>query len=811
MRLIDPARDLAGILQSVEKPARYVGGEFGCVEKAQAALAVAISYPDLYEIGMSNNAVRILYNILNRLPDVLCERVFAPAPDFEARIRAADVPLYSLESGRALQDFDIIGFSLGYELTLTNALAILDCGGVTLETARRGNNEPIVMIGGPAAGNPAPFGVFADCVFVGEAEGWAERAFSDLGRMKKQGAFRTDLLAYLRADPSIWHPGRTEKVRRALWRGFRSHVADTCFPVPSMRVVQDHGTVEIMRGCPNACKFCHATVYYRACRRKDRDTIAREVDHLVKSGGYREVTLSSLSSGDYGGIQELVQDLNARYAPLLVSFALPSLRVDSLGLQLLSEISQVRKSGLTFAVETAKDEWQKEVRKKAGREKVIDILREARSQGWRAAKFYFMVGLPASFDEDESSAIVEFLQAVRSATGMSLNVNVAGFIPKPHTPYERAAQIGEEKALEKIMAVKAGLRGSGFKVGYHAPFLSILEGIVSRGDQRAGQLVLDAYRRGARLDAWEEHVKTDIWREAIASAGWDVLSETCRPRDADEQLPWHLIALGLSSSEITDELPADVPLAGAWPMSASPARAQPAAAQPASAQPAEAASAQPAEAASAQPAEAASAQPAQQPTLAAAPRLGGAVWVRLLFTFAKTGRAVFISHLDLMTVMERALARAGCAARFTEGFNPKPRLEFASPLGLGITSREEVACIDLLDLDSEASFASRMNVALPRGLEILRAALVLPPAPLAPRRSLMAACWGAEYEVADAGEEPTVVRLRASDPSIKKTMEARGLWGSARAVRTRTFARGKSDEPVSYFEAFCGLSTTPPI
>ena len=777
MRLIDPVRDLADILQSVEKPARYVGGEFGCIEKMQAALAVAISYPDLYEIGMSNNAVRILYNILNGLPDVLCERVFAPAPDFEARIRAAGVPLYSLESGRALEDFDIIGFSLGYELTITNALAILDCGGVTLETARRGNAEPIVIVGGPAAGNPAPFGVFADCVFIGEAEGWAEPVFSDLGRMKKQGASRTDLLAYLRADPSIWHPGRAEKVRRALWRGFSSHFADTCFPVPSMRVVQDHGTVEIMRGCPNACKFCHATVYYRACRRKGADTVVQEVDHLVKAGGYREVTLSSLSSGDYGGIQELVRDLNSRYASLLVSFALPSLRVDSLGLQLLSEISQVRKSGLTFAIETAKDEWQKEVRKKAGREKVIEILKEARSRGWRAAKFYFMVGLPGSFHEDESSAIVEFLQSVRSATGMSLNVNVAGFIPKPHTPYERAAQIGEEKALEKIMAVKDGLRGNGFKVGYHAPFLSILEGIVSRGDHRAGLLVLDAFRRGARLDAWEEHVKTDVWRSAIAAADWQVISETCRPRNADEQLPWHFVALGLSNSAI-----ADAPLG-------------------------------------------------QQPprTSAVSNRAGSETrptavtgWVRVLFTFSKTGRTVFISHLDLMTVMERALARADYCARFTEGFNPKPRLEFASPLGLGIASREEVACVDLFDFDSEASFASRMNLALPRGLEILQAALVLPPEPHAPRRSLMAACWGAEYEVsaagggakigargaaageADAHEEPKVVRLTASDPSIKKTMEVSGRWGSARVVRTRTFARGKSGEPVSYFEAFCG-------
>ncbi len=758
MRLIDPLRDLSGILQGVEKPARYVGGEYGSIVKASAALSVAISYPDLYEIAMSNSAVRILYGMLNALPDVMCERVFAPAPDFEARLRGAGVPLYSLESGRALRDFDIIGFSVGYELTLTNALAILDSGGVTVEAARRDLREPIVIVGGPAASNPVPLGLFAECVFIGEAEGWAERVFSELGRMKKRGASRADLLAFLRSDPCVWYPGRAGKVRRALWRGFAVRAADMCFPVPSMRVVQDHGVVEIMRGCPNACKFCHATVYYRACRQKRRDLVFSEAERLVTAGGYRQVTLSSLSSGDYRGIDELVRGLNARFAPLLVSFALPSLRVDSLGLQVLREISSVRKSGLTFAVETARDEWQKEVRKTAGRDKVIGILREAQSQGWRAAKFYFMVGLPASREEDESSAIVEYLQAVRAATGVSLNVNVAAFIPKPHTPYERAAQITEKEALERIMAVKAGLRGAGFRVGYHAPFLSILEGIVSRGDERAGRLVLDAFRRGARLDAWEEHIRPDLWRETVAAADWDVVGETCRERGPEERLPWDAVALGLSASEITDPDPQEHRRDSA--PAGSPALSHP-----------------------------------SQP-----PAPGE--WTRVIFTFSKAGRAVFISHLDLMTVMERALVRAGYRARFTEGFNPKPRLEFASPLGLGISSREEVAGVELHGWDSEPSFLSRINPALPRGISICRAAASLRDA-AAPRRSLMSACWGAEYQVGLPGQQ-RILRLRASGPSIRKTLEADAAWGTEPVTRLRTFAKGRADEPVSYFELFCG-------
>ncbi|MBE3064608.1 MAG: radical SAM protein, partial [Spirochaetes bacterium] len=528
MRPVDPVRDLRGALGRVQKPGRYVGGEFGAIVKPEPGLTVAISYPDLYEIGMSNAAVKVIYGLLNRLEGVSCERVFAPAPDFEAELRTGAIPLYSLETGRPLADFDILGFSLGYELTLTNLLAILETGGVTLEAEGRGEKEPIVIAGGPAVTNPAPYGPFVDCLFIGEAEGWIEPVFGELARMRARGSRRSDMLEFLRRDPCIWHAGKREPVRRALWRGFPHAASDSRYPVPSLRVVQDHGTVEIMRGCPNSCRFCHAAAYYRPCRQKSSAAIHEETRALVQEAGYRQITLSSLSSGDYRGIHGLVSEMNALYAPLKVSFSLPSLRVDSLGLQILAEISEVRKSGLTFAVETAKPEWQAAVRKTAGLEKVIGIMREAKSQGWRAAKFYFMVGLPASFAEEESSSIVEYLRAVRAATGMSLNVNVASFIPKPHTLYEREAQLAEEEALARILAVVKGLKLDGFKVGYHAPILSLLEGVVSRGDRRAGMLSLEAYRRGARLDAWEEYFRPEIWKAVIADAGWDVMGETCR-------------------------------------------------------------------------------------------------------------------------------------------------------------------------------------------------------------------------------------------------------------------------------------------
>ncbi|MCX7030464.1 MAG: TIGR03936 family radical SAM-associated protein [Spirochaetes bacterium] len=748
------AADFAGterILARVQRPGRYAGGEYGSVVKeGDGLLRVAVSYPDLYEIGMCNAAVRIIYRDLNRLDGVACERVFAPAPDLEAVLRDEGASLFSLETRRPLRSFDLIAFSIGFELTLTNLLAILDLGGVPLRAAERGESDPIVIAGGPAVSNPAPLGAFLDGVFIGEAEGWLTGMFTRLARMKRSGARREALRETLRGDSSIWFAGRTEPVRRAFWRGFGNAAETAAFPVPSMRVVQDHGTVEIMRGCPNACRFCHAASYYRPCRRKDPASIRQEASDLVRLAGYREITLSSLSSGDYPGIHGLVRGLNAAWAAEKVSFSLPSLRVDSLALGLLAEVAEVRKSGLTFAVETPRPEWQLDVRKQVPVDKVIAILREAKARGWKAAKFYFMVGLPPASGEDEAGPIVDFLREVRSATGMTLNVNVASFIPKPHTPYERAVQLGEQDALEAIQRVRNSLHGFGFKIGYHAPLLSLLEGLVSRGDERAGELVLAAYRRGARLDAWEEYLQADTWRSVIAEAPWDAAAETCRPRTSEERLPWADIALALSRSAVYE------PAAEQADREVEHTRIVPAGIVDA---------------------------PAGEPS-------------RVLFRFAKRGRAVWISHLDLMSAFERSLVRAGYRAKFTEGFNPKPRLEFASPLALGAESTAEIASVELEAYDGAGGFAERMNRALPPGISVEEAA-PMPAVPRGCRRpSLGSAYWGSEYRLS-----PDRIVLLPKDGPGLKTLRSESE-GPVRIERLRTLAAGPGGEPVSYFEAF---------
>ncbi|MDR3200131.1 MAG: radical SAM protein, partial [Spirochaetales bacterium] len=405
---------LSSVLLKVENPARYTGGEFGVIRKENAALRCAVCFPDLYEIGMSNQALAILYGMLNSLEDVSCERVFCPAEDFETELKAAGIPLYGLETGRPLSAFDILAFTVSYELTASNILTVLDRGGIPLLCAQRSSGDPIVIAGGPAITNPLPFAAIFDAVYIGEAEAEFKGIAAELAQMKKKGASRIELLARIKDSASFWYAGRLNPARRSLWMDFpASSSYGLESPVPSLRTVQDHGVVEIMRGCPHGCRFCHAAMYYRPFRMKNREKIYEEVYNLIHTCGYREITLSSLSSGDYTTIAKLVNHLNFLYGKEQVSFSLPSLHLESLGLQVLAEISAVRKSGLTFAVETPQPEFQMALNKEASRDKIIAILREAKHNGWKLAKFYFMIGLPFYDDRDrEAQDIIDFVRSI---------------------------------------------------------------------------------------------------------------------------------------------------------------------------------------------------------------------------------------------------------------------------------------------------------------------------------------------------------------------------------------------------------------
>jgi radical SAM superfamily enzyme YgiQ (UPF0313 family) len=780
IRYIDPLKDLGKGLLQVEKPGRYVGGEYGCLAKIEADLRLLIAFPDLYEIGMSNQALRILYNRLNRLAGVSCDRAFAPAPDFERLLRSEGIPLYGLDTGISLADLDLLLFTLGYELGITGVLTMLETAGIPLRAAARTETHPIVIMGGPCVSNPLPYAPFMDAFWIGEAEGGFFSLVQALHHLKKAGQGRDALLAHLGGHPSVWTCG-TGKAKRAVDRDFAFREASAAvFPVPSMKVIQHHGAVEIMRGCPHGCRFCHAGYWYRPMRQKSARAVHEEVAACITQGGYREISLTSLSSGDYQYLDQLVDALHTAYGPGHVSFQLPSLRVSTFSLPLLEKIAAVRKSGLTFAVETPVEAWQFSINKEVSQDTVAAIVQEAKKRGWRGAKFYFMIGLPlgnrrfpAAHEEVE---IVNFILEIARRTGMHFTVNVGTFVPKPHTPYQWAAQMDEATARIKLDYIRAALKPRGHKVGMQDPFISVLEGLISRGDQRVGDLIEEAYRRGCRLDAWNEHIRQDIWR-ALFEAHPALIQEIQRPKHPDIPMPWQGIELGMASSHLKREL-----------CHAETGKSTPPCIENCT-------------------------HPCgicdkdtviSKNTLHDAP-LGhqkvpsktqeGPRW-RILFAFTKRGKAIFHPHLALVEILTMAMTRAGIPVLYSQGFNPQPKLEIAAPLSVGISGEAEIAAMDTHVFFSAEAFKQALAGRLPEGITLGKAIHILIPWG-AKKRSLASLLWGYTYQ-APNGDMDSV---KAGDEQKYRLSRKGDLWGLQRRA---VWAKGLKDpqSPASYFRVY---------
>lgn len=758
MNLIKPLELFGQELNSVQVPSRYLGGEFGITvkehEENDGFFNFAAAFPDMYEIAMSNLAVKIIYNGLNAIESVRCERVFAPAPDFEKLLAEKKVPLYTLETGMPLCNADMIGFSIGYELGITEVLAMLDCGNVPVLAKDRKEGDPIVIAGGCGVTNPAPFSDFFDAVFIGEAEPALFDLVAELSSMKNNNATRQQLISHMESKTFIWtkakSTGSNRKIaRRTVQNNFGLVPSvPSWFPLPSSKPVQDHGVIEIMRGCPNGCRFCHAGIYYRPTRVKNLSLIIDEIDHLVFDAGYREISLNSLSSADFPDVGGLLDLLNDRYKGYNVSFQLPSLKVNSLSLDILEKLSTVRKSGLTFAVETPEEMWQLSLNKEVYAQHLETIVREAKQRGWSSAKFYFMIGLPLGdyFSTEklepgapgtEERAIVDFMLPLQAKTKIQCNVNVGVFIPKPHTAYERMTQITPEEAKKKIDYIYQNLPRGKFKIGRHNYDATVLEGLLSRGDERAGKVIFNAYKKGARFDAWDDYLRENfhIWDQAFNEADFDVRSSIFRNWDFEEELPWSGVSLGpgqnfykkewekSKNSILTDRCSHDCDHKCGICNSIENVEVY-----------------------SAEKIESVSSC-LQNKTIIppeVVPECNIQVLYRVIFNFRRHNGSEYTAYLSQVEIFHKAILRSGLRFVFTSGFNPLPRLEFATAMTLGVPSMQETAsCLLYEDLEPEV-FIEAMNKVLPENLQITEA-FIFPVTNMRKRESLTTGLWGGVY------------------------------------------------------------------
>jgi radical SAM-linked protein len=819
---IRQVEELGALLLEVEKPGRYVGGEFGRLAKPAAFLQTAIAFPDLYEIGMSNQALRIIYNRLNEIEDISCDRVFTPAPDFESLLKKKKIPLYGLDTGIPLKSLDLLLFTLAYELGITSALTILDAGGIPLHREERGEGDPLVIMGGPCVSNPLPYAPFIDAFWIGEAEAGFFDLVTELLELKRGGASRATMFSRIAEHPSVWVRGKKEAVR-AVDLCFSLSSSPAVFPIASMKTVQHHGAVEIMRGCPNGCRFCHAGYWYRPMRQKNTDRVLAETEAFVGRGGYREISLSSLSSGDYRHIEILVESLNSHFSSRHVSFQLPSLRVSTFSLPLLEKISEIRKSGLTFAVETPEDAWQLSINKQVSLADTASILNRARKNGWRGAKFYFMLGLPVVPDipaeasgnvvpntPNEEEGIVNFILELGRLTGMHFNVAVGVFVPKPHTPYQWAAQLGEEKAGRKLEYIRSRLKPKGHKVNTADPFMSLLEGVLSRGTEETAELIEEAWHQGCRLEAWQDYLKKDIWRGIFerypAQVSTALKGLPSGTGQNIREAPWSVIRSGVGTAYFRQELDKSKTEVITSPCTFNCTHNCGVCVDSANIvqnnildnvyldrmhQDS-----------CAGPQEPDVQQPVQSTTDATRQRDASCSW-RILFSFSKHDGAVFHSHLSMIEIFSMAFMRTGLPIAYTQGFNPLPVLEIVSPLSIGIAADGEMAAIETREAVDPSLFLKSMNACLPEGIRLNRAEAYTVKRG-EKKHSLSSLLWGFVYAIPrlngspkDAADSGAVKLLKPGDEKEfrKALLAARGtIFGLRRlAVLAVSPASGRSN------------------
>ena len=765
----------ADFIDRVAVPARYLGGEYQSVVKDPAAVQarVALAFPDLYEIGMSHMGTKILYSVLNRKGEIWAERAFCPWVDMEAELRARGLPLTSLESMTPLSAFDVVGISLQYELTFTNVLTLLDLGGIALHAADRADDAPLVLGGGPTATHAEPVAPFFDAFFVGEAEEELPGLVLEWSAMRRAGRPRLDALAELAARYPIYVPRlyRTEidqatgmevvgepvdaRVPVRVRRGFIPDIDKFPFPsdtpVPYAEAVFDRAGVEIARGCTEGCRFCQAGMIYRPVRERSPQSIVDSVVGGVEKGGYDETSLTCLSTADYSAITPLVRLVAGELRERKVSLSVSSLRAYGLGEEILDEMAQMRITGLTFAPEAGTQRMRDVVNKNITEAHVAESSERVFGRGWNRLKLYFMIGLPTEQDDDVRG-IVEtgerMLRIGRKHVGKraEVTVSVSSHVPKPHTPFQWCAQDPIEEIERKQGLLRAAVSERGLRLKVHDAGGSLIEGVLSRGDRRLAEVIEAVWRRGARFDGWDELFDLERWTAAMADLAIDP-ADYLETRPVSARLPWDHIDVGLEDGFLLTEYrkalkdrlsPPCGKVAGqlvhhtnladaeayrgklvcydcgvACDLTAMRGERFAFLRQLGAGQPRERG-----EMVRRQGRMGGNGRARPRPQVAFAERPVR----KFRVSYAKTGRAAFLGHLDTMRVLGRMFRRAGIEVAYTRGFHPKPTFAFTPALSLGVASLGEIFDVAVEDWSGDAeALAERLREVSPEGLEMTAA------------------------------------------------------------------------------------------
>lgn len=574
---------LKRILPRVQKPARYTGGEYNQIikNKDEVSVRLAFCFPDTYEIGMSNLGMKILYSVMNSVDGVWCERVFAPWFDMEDEMRQAGLPLYALESGDPVSEFDVLAFSVGYEMAYTNVLNMLDLAGIPLRCSDRPGLTPLVIGGGTGFCNPGPMSAFIDVMIIGEGEEVNCELLELFKKAKAAGWSKTQFLREAANIGGIYVPslyteeygqdgticaiealdGAPETVTKRIIEDFENCPFPVSPVVPSTEVVHDRVSVEVFRGCIRGCRFCQAGYCYRPVRARSVQTLVQQGTEALKNTGYQEISMLSLSTSDYRGLADLCDGLLDYCEGRSISLSLPSLRADNFSMDIMQRVQKVRKSGLTFAPEAGSQRLRDAINKNVREEDLLESCRIAFEGGWNGVKLYFMLGLPTETDEDIvgiADLAVKVLHtwkqnAANKSRGVRITVSTSCFVPKPHSPFQWEKQVTREEYMRRVKLLRETMTARAITYNWHDPETSFIEAVLSRGDRRIGEVIYEVWRTGGRMDSWSEGFSLQRWLDAFDACGVDPAFFANRERARDELLPWDTISMGVDRRHLWHE------------------------------------------------------------------------------------------------------------------------------------------------------------------------------------------------------------------------------------------------------------------